>query len=172
MCIRDRYQCDVLYRGQKLALLEFLPLDAKNWITRGNALLLDWLKICPPTGTGVKITSDDLFSTPLDQTEMDFENEGGETYICGNPPFAGLTKQTSVQKKELKDLTDGTRYRASTIDYVLGWYILAARYLTATDAACAFVSTNSVCQGQSVPKFWQPFLDLSLIHISDPTRPC
>ncbi len=153
------YQCDVLYRGQKLALLEFLPLDAKNWITRGNALLLDWLKICPPTGTGVKITSDDLFSTPLDQTEMDFENEGGETYICGNPPFAGLTKQTSVQKKELKDLTDGTRYRASTIDYVLGWYILAARYLTATDAACAFVSTNSVCQGQSVPKFWQPFLD-------------
>ena len=48
------YQCDVLYRGQKLALVEFLPLDAENWITCGNALRLDWLKICPPTGTGVK----------------------------------------------------------------------------------------------------------------------
>ena len=49
------YQCDVLYRGQKEALREFLPLDAQNWITCGNALRLDWLSICPPTGTGVKI---------------------------------------------------------------------------------------------------------------------
>ena len=49
------YQCDVLYRGQKVALAEFLPLDAQNWITCGNALRLDWLSICPPTGTGVKI---------------------------------------------------------------------------------------------------------------------
>ena len=48
------YQCDVLYRGQKEALAEFLPLDAENWITCGNALRLDWLSICPPTGTGVK----------------------------------------------------------------------------------------------------------------------
>ena len=48
------YQCDVLYRGQKLALNEFLPLDALNWITCGNALRLDWLSICPPTGTGVQ----------------------------------------------------------------------------------------------------------------------
>ena len=43
------YQCDVLYRGHKLALSEFLPLDKQNWITRGNALRSDWLSICPPT---------------------------------------------------------------------------------------------------------------------------
>ncbi len=55
------YQCDVLYRGQKEALAEFLPLDAENWITCGNALRLDWLSICPPTGTGVKHQADDLF---------------------------------------------------------------------------------------------------------------
>ena len=48
------YQCDVLSRGQKEALAEFLPLDAENWITCGNALRLDWLSICPPSGTGVK----------------------------------------------------------------------------------------------------------------------
>ncbi len=48
------YQCDVLYRGQTEALRDFLPLDAENWITCGNALRLDWLSICPPTGTGVK----------------------------------------------------------------------------------------------------------------------
>ena len=79
----------MLYRGQKLALAEFLPLDAENWITCGNALRLDWLSICPPTGTGVKLQADDLFNTPLDQAQIDFENEGGETYICGNPPYLG-----------------------------------------------------------------------------------
>jgi hypothetical protein len=81
------FQCDVLYRGQKEALAEFLPLDAQNWITCGNALRLDWLSICPSTGTGVKHQAEDLFHTPLDQAQIDFENEGGETYICGNPPF-------------------------------------------------------------------------------------
>ena len=55
------YQCDVLYRGQKEALAEFLPFNAENWITCGNALRLDWLTICPPTGTGVKHHADDLF---------------------------------------------------------------------------------------------------------------
>ena len=73
------YQCDVTYRGQKEALTEFLPLDAMNWITCGNALRLDWLSICPPTGTGVKHHADDLFMSPVDQAEIDFENEGGET---------------------------------------------------------------------------------------------
>jgi hypothetical protein len=46
------FQCDVLYRGQKEALAEFLPLDAQNWITRGNALQLDWFGVCPPGGAG------------------------------------------------------------------------------------------------------------------------
>jgi len=71
------FQCDVLYRGQKEALAEFLPLDAHNWITCGNALRLDWLTICPPAGTGVKFQADDLFHSQLDQAQIDFENEGG-----------------------------------------------------------------------------------------------
>ena len=94
------FQCDVLYRGHKLALAEFLPLDKQNWITCGNALRLDWLGICPPTGTGVKLQADDLFSTPLDQAQIDFENEGGETYICGNPPYLGFAWQSAEQKAE------------------------------------------------------------------------
>ncbi|MEX0952181.1 MAG: DNA methyltransferase, partial [Gammaproteobacteria bacterium] len=70
------YQCDLHYRGQKLALAEFLPLDTQNWITCGNALRLDWLSICPPTGTGVKLVGVDLFCTPLEQAQIDLENEG------------------------------------------------------------------------------------------------
>jgi hypothetical protein len=84
------FQCDVLYRGKQLALNEFLPLSKENWITCGNALRLDWSSLCPPTGTSVKLVGDDLFETPLDQAQIDFENEGGETYICGNPPYLAL----------------------------------------------------------------------------------
>ena len=97
------YQCDVLYRGQKEALAEFLPLDAQNWITCGNALRLDWLSICPPTGIGVKHHANDLFHTPLDQAQIDFENEGGETYICGNPPYKGNADQTRQQKDDIRE---------------------------------------------------------------------
>jgi hypothetical protein len=58
--IISEYQCDVTYRGPKEALSEFLLLDAQNWITCGNALQLDWLSVCPPTGTWVKFQADDL----------------------------------------------------------------------------------------------------------------
>jgi restriction-modification enzyme MmeI-like protein len=148
------YQCDVLYRGQKQALAEFLPLDAKNWITCGNALRLDWLSICPPTGTGVKHHADDLFHSPLEQVEIDFENEGGETYICGNPPYLGSTWQSKEQKSDLKAIFDGRTKSWKSLDYVAGWLMKAVDYGLHTQAASAFVSTNSICQGQQVPILW------------------
>jgi hypothetical protein len=148
------YQCDVLYRGQKLALAEFLPLDAANWITCGNALRLDWLSICSPTGTGVKLVANDLFSTPLDQAEIDFENAGGETYICGNPPYKGSQWQTTDQKCDLKDIFDGRTTNWASLDYVSAWFIKAADYGTHTTSAAAFVSTNSICQGRQVQTLW------------------
>lgn len=148
------YQCDVLYRGQREALRDFLPLDAMNWITCGNALRVDWLSICPPTGTGVKMHGDDLFSTPLDQAEIDFENEGGETYICGNPPYAGLSSQTGEQKSDLESLFAETTKYWKSFDYVMGWLWKAHRYMRQQPAKAAFVSTNSICQGQLVPMFW------------------
>ncbi|MDA8154172.1 MAG: lactate dehydrogenase [Acidithiobacillus sp.] len=148
------FQCDVLYRGQKDALAEFLPLDAQNWIVCGNALRLDWLSVCPPTGTGVKMVADDLFSTPLDQTEMDFANEGGETVICGNPPYLGSTWQTEEQKDDLKAIFDYRAKNWKSLDYVAGWFMKAADYCTRVEASAAFVSTNSICQGQQVPILW------------------
>lgn len=148
------YQCDVLYRGQKLALAEFLPLRSENWITCGNALRLDWLSICPPTGTGVKVQTDDLFDTPLDQAEIDFENEGGETYICGNPPYLGSREQKDEQKADLELLFDKRVQNWKSLDYVAGWFIKAADYCTKTKSIAAFVSTNSICQGLQVPALW------------------
>jgi hypothetical protein len=148
------YQSDVLYRGQKEALAEFLPLDSENWITCGNALRLDWLSICPPTGTGVKVRGDDLFETPLDQSEIDFDNAGGETYICGNPPYIGYNKQSPQQKDDLAGVFAPLLKRWGNLDYVAAWVFKAALFMQSTEASCAFVTTNTICQGGQVPILW------------------
>lgn len=156
------YQCDVLYCGQKEALAHFLPLDNQNWITCGNALQLNWLSICTPTGTGVKLYSDDLFNTPLDQAEIDFENEGGEIYICGNPPYLGSQDQSPEQKADLAAAFDGAIKSTKSADYVSGWFIKARNYISKCGGLFAFVTTNSICQGRQVDLFWPAFLQNNL----------
>ncbi|GAP96129.1 class I SAM-dependent DNA methyltransferase [Leptolyngbya sp. NIES-2104] len=150
------YQCDVLYRGQKLALAEFLPLKDDNWITCGNALRLDWLSLCPPTGTGVKVQREDLdlFSTPTQEAEIDFENEGGETYVCGNPPYKGGTEQSAEQKADMSLVFDQVTNTWKSLDYVAAWFYKFSLYAGYTSASCAFVSTNSICQGEQVARLW------------------
>jgi hypothetical protein len=164
------FQCDVLYRGQQDAVQEFLPLAAENWIVCGNALRLDWLSICPPTGTGVKLTADDLFGTPLNQTEIDFANEGGETYICGNPPYYGSRKQELSQKQDIKSLCSNSIEKWKSLDYVAGWVLCARKYMERANAACAFVSTSSICEGLQAPVLWSHVLD-DAIEISFGVRP-
>ncbi|CAG4886884.1 class I SAM-dependent DNA methyltransferase [Paraburkholderia saeva] len=172
------YQCDVLYRGQMQAVQDFLPLEAENWITCGNALRLDWLALCPPTGTGVKVVADDLFETPLDQSEIDFANEGGETYICGNPPYVGATvkppkgasaetkerlkREAESRKADLETLFANETSSWKSLDYVSGWFMQFSKYAKATQSACAFVSTNSVMQGEQVSRLWPLILGESL----------
>jgi hypothetical protein len=172
------FQCDVLYRGQKDALAEFLPLDAQNWIVCGNALRLDWLSICPPTGMGVKVLADDLFGTPPDQAEIDFKNEGGETYICGNPPYVGSTvkppkgaskeikerlkMEAESRKADLEALFAKETDSWKSLDYVSGWFMQFSKYAAVTRTACAFVSTNSVMQGEQVARLWPLVLGGSL----------
>jgi hypothetical protein len=152
--IISEFQCDVLYRGEVQARAEFLPLNTQNWITQGNALRLDWLSICPPTGTGVKFVAEDLFHTPLDQAQIDFENEGGETYICGNPPFKGTRKQDTQEKDDLERVFAGITSKWKNVDYVGAWLMKAALYNDACYAPFSFVATNSLCQGQQVPITW------------------
>jgi hypothetical protein len=161
------YQCNVQHRGKQLALNEFLPLSADNWITCGNALRLDWLAICPPTGTGVKLLADDLFETPLDQAQIDFENEGGETYICSNPPYIGTREQEKTHKADMKALFEGRFVSWKAMDYVCGWFFKAADYGRHTSAAAAFVTTNSICQGQQVPLIWPELFSMGVkIHFA------
>jgi hypothetical protein len=153
------FQCDVLYRGQKEALADFLPLDSQNWITCGNALQLDWIDLWGASGSPVKVKSDDLFGTPLEQAEIDFEHEGGETYICGNPPFKGTRKQEQQEKADLELVFSGLTSKWKNVDYVGAWLMKAAMYNEVCHAPFAFVTTNSLCQGQQVPITWKILLD-------------
>jgi hypothetical protein len=153
------FQSDVLHRGQQEALAEFLPLDAENWITCGNALRIDWQSICPPAGTSVKLRSDDLFETPLEQSEINFENVGGETYICGNPPYKGSKYQTAEQKQDLRMIAERLGSGFANLDYVACWFVKGAEYVRNSDnSEFAFVATNSICQGQSVATLWPDIL--------------
>jgi hypothetical protein len=151
------FQCNVLYRGEMAALDVFLPLKKENWITCGNALRIDWLSVCPPRGTGVKFRGDDLFSTPLDQAEIDFENQGGETYICGNPPYLGGKKQSESQKRDMIAVF-GKEFPYKNLDYICAFFEKASRCLANADCA-AFVSTSSINQGSHVPTLWPHIID-------------
>lgn len=153
------YQSDVLYRGQREALQDFLPLRVENWITCANALQIDWLSVCPPTGTDVQHRGDDLFFEADQKHEVDFENEGGETYICGNPPYLGSTWQSKAQKQDIKTVVDKRMSSPGFLDYVSGWFIKAADLLNKSEGRAAFVSTNSICQGQMVSLLWPLIFD-------------
>ncbi len=150
------YQCNVLYRGPQLALAEFLPLKDDNWITCGNALRLDWVSLWDADEQGVRVRQEslDLYGETREQAEVSFENEAGETFLCGNPPYLGSTWQSKEQKADLKHVFEERTKKWKSLDYVAGWFMKAADYGMKAKSAAAFVSTNSICQGQQVPILW------------------
>lgn len=107
-----------------------LPLRDGGNIVCGNSLRLDWVEVCPPP-------------------------EGdGEVYIAGNPPFSGSTYQSQSQKSDIHHVFAGELKTYKDLDYVTCWFYLAKKYIKNTESRAAFVATNSICQGQSVPMFW------------------
>jgi hypothetical protein len=104
-------------------------------------------------GTGVKLVANDLFGTPLNQAEIDFANEGGETYICGNPQFKGARKQTKSQKEDMALVFRGHN-DFKDCDYVAAWYLKASELIQTCDATFAFVSTSSISEGEQVAHLW------------------
>src|SRR5690554_750064 len=163
-----RYQCDAIHLGQQSALLEFLPLKKENWIVCGNALRIDWRTVCPPSGTAETVQSteveQDLFIEAVEEPAIDFENEGGETYICGNPPYLGSTYQSKEQKADLAHVLKGKIKSYASLDYVAGWFMRAAEY---GEADIALVTTNSLCQGQSVARLWPSIFEAGFkIHFA------
>ena len=82
-------------------------------------------------------------------------------YIVGNPPFVGYTFQSDRQKEDLK-IAAGDM--GKNIDYVVGWYAKAARFVQGAKTKCAFVSTNSITQGEQVAQVWKPLFEKNNIQ--------
>lgn len=111
-----------------------IPLKASASIVCANALQIDWESVVP---------KDKL------------------NYIMGNPPFAGYSNQTKEQKKNIEALFVGNK-RAGKLDFVTGWYKKAADYTLNTNIQCAYVSTNSITQGEQASTLWQPLIESGL----------
>ena len=150
------FQCDVRFIGQMEARALVLPLHATGTIVTGNALRIAWEEVCPPVTPSAE--EQDL-GGPTGRLNLEGGGEDWETYICGNPPFAGLTKQTPENKSDLRHVYAGSPISPSAVDYVSAWYYKSAAYAKAVQSQFAFVSTNSICQGQSVTKFWSHILE-------------
>ncbi len=78
-------------------------------------------------------------------------------YIFGNPPFAGASMLSDMQKKEIVSIFQKKRL-SSSLDYVTGWYRIAINYIQKTNIEVAFVSTNSICQGEQLFPLWEDLL--------------
>lgn len=108
--------------------LDFLPLKTYENIVEGNALRINWEDVIP---------KDKL------------------NYIMGNPPFSGFKLQTDFQRSDMKYIAGNDIQQIGLLDYVCGWYIKAANYIAKTSIKCAFVSTNSISQGEQPAILWE-----------------
>ena len=109
--------------------LDFLPLKSYSNIHEGNALQIDWQKICPKPN-----------------------------FIIGNPPFVGARIMNAAQKADIQKVFNGWK-NAGNLDYVSGWYKKAADFSCGKNLRAAFVSTNSICQGDSVATLCKPLFN-------------
>ena len=110
--------------------IDFLPLKSYTNILEGNALKVDWSSVVPKEKLN---------------------------YIIGNPPFVGQAMRTKEQTEDLKEVFAPSKDYGK-LDYVAGWFKKAADLIEGTNSEAAFVSSNSICQGESVNLFWQKLL--------------
>ena len=113
-----------------------IPIKASPHIVCANALTTDWATLSPS-----------------------FD------YIFGNPPFLGKKEQGVGQKADMQKVF-ALKKPSSVLDFVTAWYKKAVDFTEGTPTECAFVSTNSICQGEHIPAFWNPYILPRNIHIN------
>ena len=129
-----------------------LPLRPNEHIVLGNALRLDWETVCPKTAPAQAAP---LWTVePLLQRAAPDVREP-EIYIFGNPPYLGSKMQSVAQKEEVKNIYGNSNSEnISNLDYVCGWIGLGAEFIAGSPYQCAFVTTNSITQGEQVGPVW------------------
>lgn len=161
--------------------IDFLPLKAYHNIREGNALRMDWDIIETPSdiptiyAKNVHLVVEPMpmaVSEPITEYNevnvvthrIDGEVNAGKRsyqvhydYIIGNPPFVGQSMRTNEQTEDLREVFSPSKDYGK-LDYVTGWFKKAADLIKGSNAEAAFVSSNSICQGESVNLFWQRLL--------------
>ena len=121
------HQMNKAFESRFQTHVDALPLRRSGNIVHGNACRVDWNTVCPHT-------------------------PDEEVYIMGNPPYVGSRKQDESQKEDLKFVFE-TDYKS--LDYISAWFFLAVKFIENSKGRYAFVSTNSVCQGEQVSLLWR-----------------
>lgn len=111
----------------------FLPLREAGNIVCKNALQINWSDVVP-------------------------HNKTDEIYLIGNPPYIGAKLQSKAQKEDLKFIV-GENKQYKKMDYIAGWFYQGAEFINTCDGKLAFVTTNSVFQGEQVDFVWSPLVD-------------
>ena len=117
-----------------------LPLRDGGKVVCGNSLHLDWEKACPP---------------------VDSKGNPYEVYVCGNPPFLGYKYRESAQNEDMDFVFKGFM-KHRFLDYVSCWFWKATNYISSESIEAAFVTTNSICQGEQVGMLWPAILDYGI----------
>ena len=130
------HQMNVKFQEELFVLPETLPLKQSGHIVCGNACRLDWNTVCP--------------HTPEE-----------EVYIMGNPPYLGSKLQEAIQKDDMKVALSDVKDKKG-VDYIAAWFWKGAKYIKESKAKYAFVTTNSISQGEQVAMLWKPIFDLGL----------
>ncbi|VWX46945.1 putative restriction type II methylase; HGT island [Micrococcus sp. 116] len=136
-----KHQMNTEFKEKFRVSIPLIPLKETGQVRQGNALTVDWRLACPNKGSG-------------------------EIYLLGNPPYLGSRNQSAEHKRELAQIS--ARYKS--LDYVSGWVIKGAEYIRGTTAQLAFVTTNSISQGEQVALLWpdvlQDDLEISYAYTS------
>jgi hypothetical protein len=143
------HQCNMMVSDRFGEYIPLIPLQKSAIIVNANALRIDWQTIIKPLEGE---TIEPMFN-----------------FIFGNPPFVGYLFQNSNQKEDLKSAWDELS-ESAVLDYVTGWFIKSALYMkyvrqqlySVSETRSAFVSTNSICQGEQVSHLWGPLFHLGM----------
>ena len=141
--------------------INFLPLTTNAFIVEGNALRMDW-SILKPTEQDEQ-PKEGLFTGFTTETDGRVHHYD---YIMGNPPFIGHQWRSEAQQKDMNLVYSDFGSNYGKLDYVCCWYKKACDVMQGTKTQCAFVSTNSIVQGESVATMWKPLFEKKQLDIS------
>jgi len=161
-----KHQMNIDFEKQFGKEIKLIPLKDKANIVRGNAAQLDWQEVCPNIEHTTEVHKANEQSTLIefedDQPELQLgEKYWEEVYLIGNPPYAGYSVQTIEQKNDMTNVfSDFKDYKS--LDYISIWFYKGANYIKGSLSKYAFVSTNSICQGEQVALLWPKLFDINL----------